>query len=72
MTPEQFCYWLQGFNEINRRYPTEKEWEIIADHLKTVFFKTTPSYLDSGKIPPEFFPQKFTQGIRSGDIKAVC
>lgn len=44
MTPEQFCYWLQGFNEINSTVPTEKQWSIIKDHLALVFNKVTPKY----------------------------
>jgi len=45
MTPEQFTYWLQGFNEIREKEAvglTEKEWDIIKDHLRTVFHKVTP------------------------------
>lgn len=42
MTPENFCYWLQGFSEISGRTPTEKEWIEIQNHLKLVFSKVTP------------------------------
>lgn len=42
MTPEQFAYWLQGFAEISQKAPTEKEWQVIKDHLATVFKKVTP------------------------------
>lgn len=44
MTPEQFCYWLQGLLEVGR--PTqldEKQIQTIKDHLDTVFTKTTPN-----------------------------
>lgn len=47
MTPEQFCYWLQGFCEIRDKEQvglSEKEWDIIKDHLQEVFKKVTPSY----------------------------
>jgi transposase len=45
MTPEQFCYWLQGFSEIDGRQPTKEEWEMIKTHLNTVFFNVTrPEY----------------------------
>lgn len=47
MTPEQFTYWLQGFVEIREKQEvglTEREWDIIKDHLKTVFHKVTPNY----------------------------
>ena len=42
MTPEQFVYWLQGFAEISRKAPNEQEWQVIKDHLATVFVKVTP------------------------------
>ena len=42
MTPEQFCYWLQGFAEIHQDQPTGQEWLIIMDHLAQVFRKETP------------------------------
>lgn len=46
MTFEQFCYWFQGFVEVRGAetdaLPTRSEWEVIKDHLKTVFEKVTP------------------------------
>ena len=42
MTPEQFCYWLQGFAELNGTAPNQKQWDDIEEHLKTVFTKVTP------------------------------
>lgn len=47
MTPEQFCYWLQGFCELNHCPPNEAQWQSIRDHLNTVFKKVTPSISDS-------------------------
>ena len=44
MTPEQFVYWLQGYSEIEDDLPSEKQWGMIQDHLKTVFEKQTPDY----------------------------
>lgn len=38
-----FVYWLQGFVEIaNTDTISEKQWQIIKDHLKLVFDKKTP------------------------------
>lgn len=51
MTPEQFCYWLQGFNEIRDKEQvglSEKEWDIVRDHLQEVFKKVTPFYTTTG------------------------
>ena len=43
MSPETFTYWLQGFVEIaNTDTISEKQWQIIKDHLKLVFDKKTP------------------------------
>lgn len=45
MTPEQFAYWLQGFAEMSNQDKISKaQWEMIQDHLKTVFKKETPNY----------------------------
>lgn len=58
MTPEQFCYWLQGFAEITQTDqcfsgPQPHEWKIITDHLNLVFKKETPNY----NITPVFGPK---------------
>lgn len=43
MNSETFTYWLQGFVEIaNTDTISEKQWQIIKDHLKLVFDKKTP------------------------------
>lgn len=43
MTPEQFCYWLQGFGELNADPPTPEQWKSINEHLAEVFKKVTPA-----------------------------
>jgi hypothetical protein len=43
MSPEQFAYWLQGCLETTEGNKlTEKQVQIIKDHLATVFTKVTP------------------------------
>lgn len=42
MTPEQFCYWLQGYAELSDSAPDIVQWESINAHLKEVFKKVTP------------------------------
>lgn len=43
MTPENFCYWLQGFFEIsNSPILTEAQVKMIRQHLALVFNKVTP------------------------------
>lgn len=44
MTAEQFTYWMQGFSELNSEPPTAEQWQMIRDHLQTVFHKVTPDY----------------------------
>jgi hypothetical protein len=42
VTPEQFCYWLQGRAEMQPdNPPSAEEWKIIAEHLQLVFRKET-------------------------------
>lgn len=43
MTPEQFCYWLNGFGELTTEAPTAEQWKAIKEHLETVFKKITPA-----------------------------
>jgi hypothetical protein len=52
MTTEQFCYWLQGFVELRGSTPTPGEWDVIKDHLATVFKKVTPNYPTPGIATP--------------------
>lgn len=43
MSPEQFTYWLKGFFEISdTNNLSEKQVQIIRDHLDFVFNKVTP------------------------------
>jgi len=43
MSPEQFVYWLQGYVEINGNPGlSPAHWQVIKDHLQTVFKKETP------------------------------
>lgn len=45
MTPEQFCYWLQGALELgDLKEFSPQEVQKIKDHLKLVFEKKTPDY----------------------------
>ena len=56
MTPEQFCYWLQGYMELaDNEGMTEKQVKTISDHLNTVFNKVTP---DRSKKPKQVLNEK--------------
>lgn len=44
MTSEAFAYWLKGFFEISdAKEISEKQVQIIKDHLDLVFHKVTPN-----------------------------
>lgn len=59
MSPENFCYWLQGWFELsNANDITIRQTEIIKDHLNLVFGKKTPirkepTYCSLNKLPNE-------------------
>lgn len=55
MTPENFCYWLQGFVELQKEQPTPEQWDAIKDHLSTVFNKVTPPAY------PSFYPSPLSE-----------
>lgn len=54
MTPEQFCYWLQGFAELSGdNPPTIEQWKSIREHAALVFNKVTPPVMpvvDTSKV----------------------
>lgn len=64
MTPEQFCYWLQGLLECKSDgdHLTPVETLTVRDHLATVFGKVTPPSPREVKL--------LTDAIR--DTKRIC
>jgi len=85
MTSEQFTYWLQGFFELtDSNKLSEKQVQMIKDHLQLVFTKITPDY--SRKFPdlpiapyqpiapspyqPTWFPNGPICSNVSADVKA--
>ncbi len=50
MDSMQFCYWLQGLFELaDPKILTEKQLEVIKEHLNLVFTKQTTTKYDSRK-----------------------
>lgn len=47
MTPQEFCYWLQGYFELSPTVPlcglTQEQAKVVRDHLQLVFQKVTPT-----------------------------
>lgn len=58
MDERSFCYWLQGFAELQASPPTPEQWRSIREHLAMVFTKVTP---------PVNFPQPTEPGIEPLD-----
>lgn len=55
MTPENFCYWLQGLFEVgNPLTLTPKQIVQIKDHLDLVFTKVTPDRSTEDIINDQF------------------
>ncbi len=52
MQSVQFAYWLQGFFELSESNTlTEKQVEMIKNHLKLVFYhEIDPSYSDNPEV----------------------
>lgn len=49
MTPENFCYWLQGRFELAAGEPlTPEQQKVVQQHLDLVFKKRTPAF---GELP---------------------
>lgn len=64
MTPEQFCYWLQGFLEMRDSddiIPCEQV-KMVREHLRTVF----------GKVTPELSPSASRQLSLFDQTKKIC
>lgn len=65
MTPEQFCYWMQGFVELSGGSPpTTEQWDSIGNHLQQVFNKVTAP-VRQGPTQPIVDPSKVNQFDRA-------
>lgn len=57
MTPENFCYWLQGYMELTAPGMINSDQrKVIEEHLKLVFKKETPTYKRDPNIAPAKYP----------------
>lgn len=68
LSPESFCYWLQGFMEMqNPEELDSKQTQIIKDHLNEVFDKVTPDRKRAGL--PHFCKSELPEGFKKMEIK---
>ena len=73
MTPEQFCYWLQGFSELSGEggAPSLEQWRMVQEHLALVFNKKT-----NGPVPWTNEPWPIPDGRPLNpllpDLRPVC
>ena len=68
LTPEQFCYWLQGFMEMQDPKELDStQTQIIKDHLNEVFDKVTPARKSAGL--PHFCKSELPEGFEKLEIK---
>lgn len=75
MTPEQFCYWLQGYFELKRTIDhrlgaTQETMEVIEEHLQTVFKKVTPVHLPQVGMPVKY--EDICKTVQCDTTKITC
>lgn len=70
MSPEAFCYWLQGFVELTGECPTPEQWEAIKQHLAIAFVKITPPLEHHPATMPLWEPMPPLWGPGSGRV--IC
>lgn len=69
MTPNDFCYWLQGYLEIAEpKVIDEKDIQKIRDHLALVFKKETPAYA----LRKDFQPAGLGMGLVTYGPEGSC
>ena len=77
MKSEQFVFWLQGFFELSdSKVLSEKQVEVIKNHLKLVFFyEIDPSYSSDPKTQQkmqELHDGKSISFPGSGEVIVKC
>jgi hypothetical protein len=75
MTPENFCYWLQGLLEVGNPYELDNEQVgIIKDHLALVFKKEAPTKITFQENPNQSILNslKTVQWNMPDGIKFTC
>lgn len=65
LSPERFCFWLQGFCELQETAPTPLQWERIKGHLSMVFEKAPLTAQELGKALREIEREERRAGSRA-------
>lgn len=69
MTPQDFCYWLQGYFEISNNVTlTQGQVKQIKKHLKLVFYH----HIDPKEPGDQQVSQDIHDGIPSGEVLVRC
>lgn len=71
MTPENFCYWLQGKAELHPDVPTKEQWQAIQEHLQLVMTKVTPP-VQSDNVFPSFFEDDYIDFNKIDPLILTC
>jgi hypothetical protein len=73
MTPNDFCFWLNGYLEMSGSESIDKvQTNILKDHLKLVFEKKTPYYTYGGGINLTSISYDPAKGIDQSFIPSTC
>lgn len=65
MKPQEFCYWLQGYFEVqNPEALTKEQTQMVKDHLKLVFTKVTPDPKEMKEMAPHL-KKALSRALRS-------
>jgi len=67
MTPENFCYWLQGLLELSPdlKTLTEAQTKMVRDHLGYVFTHVSPPAAQQAPQPGNFDLKKAMEAMGS-------
>ena len=73
MSPENFCYWLQGWLEIqDPKQITESQVKEIQNHLDLVFTKVTPTVAKVPSVGFIRFPEQDCAPLKIVDEQQYC
>lgn len=57
MNAEDFCWWLQGFIDLDGSEPTDEQWQTIKAHVKVILKKDKLSSFNPYMLGPVYEPR---------------